>query len=86
MLLGCTQCPAKPHSELKDHLQFHTGGSSTISFGMAQSADAALYKPFLVRREFERVAMKHPQKIIINPLLFCMITDETAPGKSVCSG
>lgn len=73
----CTQYSAKPHPELKDNLQFHTGSSSTISFGMAHRAAVALYNPFLAKREFERVAVKRQQKIIIKPPLFCMITNVT---------
>lgn len=52
---------------------------------MAHKADVALYKPFLVQREFERVAVKHPQKIVVNPPFFGMITNETAPEKTICS-
>lgn len=72
-------------SALKDHFQFHTGSFSTIPFGTARRADVVLHKPFLVKREFEELAAIRPQKII-NPPFFCMITDETAPGKTICSG
>lgn len=77
---------AKPQSELKDHLQFHAGSFSTIPFGMAHRADVVLYKLFLVKRGFEKTAVIHPQKIIVIPPFFCMTTNETAPGKTICSG